>query len=222
MLTAGAAAVLLIGSTIFWFVKNTSTSQQGLPDVKLTQLTANSPENQITSAAISPNGKLLVYIDEQGMHLKTIGTDDVRSLPLPETPNKVNWEVMTTAWFPDSERFLANAHPATQAGNEWSSTGTSAWLFSVHGDAPRKLRDSALSWSVSPDGSSIAFTTNTGARGDRELWFMGPDGGHARKIYEIGEGATVGGDFYFFPDGKRVAYTSNTGSGSTPIDAGDR
>jgi eukaryotic-like serine/threonine-protein kinase len=207
----GAIAAVLIGVAVFWYAKHELTGPNGLPDVKLTQLTANAPENQVTEAAISPNGKLLAYVDEQGMHLKTIGTDDVRSLPLPETPIKVNWEVMTNAWFPDSERFLVNAHPATQVGTQWSSTGTSVWVFSVRADAPRKLRDSALSWAVSRDGASIAFTTNTGPAGDREFWLMGSDGEHARKLYEVGEQATIGGNFYFLPGGKRVAYgTSDT------------
>ena len=209
---SGAIAASLIAVATFWYAKRESPSSAGLPDVKLTQLTANAPENQVTEQAISPNGKLLAYIDDRGMHVKTIGTDDIRTFALPETSIKVNWEIMRTAWFPDSERFLANAHPATQMGSEWSSTGTSVWVFSVNGDPPRHLRDSALSWSVSPDGSTIAFTTNTGTRGDRELWFMGPNGAHARKFEEVGDGATTG-DFYFFPDNERVSYHIDDGSG---------
>lgn len=71
-----------------------------------------------------------------------------------------------------------------------ASTGTTTWVFSGKGGAPRHLRDNALSWSVSPDGSTIAFTTNTGTRGDRELWFMATNGSHARKLYEIGRDFT--------------------------------
>lgn len=211
MFVSGVIAAVLIATAILWYGKHESGPPQGLPDVKLTQLTANAPENQITEAAISPNGKLLAYVDEQGIHLKTIDTDDVRTVPLPQTPIKVNWEVMTNAWFPDSERFLVNTHPATQAGTQWSSAGTSVWVFSVLGDLPRKLRDNALSWAVSHDGSSIAFTTNPGLAGDRELWLMDSDGGRARKLDEVGEQASIGGNFYFLPDGKRVAYaTSDT------------
>ena len=211
MFASGVIAAFLIATASLWYVKHESAPPQGLPDVKLTQLTANAPENQVTEAAISPDGKLLGYVDEQGMHLKTIGTDDVRSVPLPQTPIKVNWEIMTNAWFPDSERFLVNTHPATQTGTQWSSTGTSVWVFSVHGDPPRKLRDNALSWGVSHDGASIAFTTNTGLAGDRELWLMDSEGGHERKLDEVGEQASIGGNFYFLPDGKRVVYaTSDT------------
>ena len=216
ILGGGAFAAVLLAVAIPWLAKYQGTSSQAPPEVKLTQLTANSFENKITESAISPNGKLLAYIDEQGMHLKTIGTDDVRSVPLPETPTKVNWEVMRTAWFPDSERFLVNSHPATQMGSEWSSAGTSVWVFSALGGAPRHLRDNALSWSVSPDGRSIAFTTNTGTRGDREVWFMAPDGGQARKLYEVDQGDTID-NFYFFPDGKRVAYVPSNDSGDSLV-----
>ena len=56
-------------------------------------------------------------------------------------------------------------------------------MVSVLGGAPRKLRDNAFAWSVSPDGSSISFGTNKGKLGDRELWLMGPNGEQARKLY---------------------------------------
>ncbi len=217
MFGAGALAAALIAAAAFWVARHQSKPPSGIADVKLTQLTANSSENQVTESAISPNGKLLAYIDDQGMHLKTIGTEDVHTFPLPPTPIKVNWEIMTNAWFPDSERFLANAHPAKQMGNQWSSTDTSTWVFSVNGEAARHLRDNALSWSVSPDGSTIAFTTNTGTRGDRELWFMAPDGSRARKLYEVGRDSTTGDNFYFFPDGERISYIANTGSGDTLV-----
>jgi serine/threonine protein kinase len=205
---AGAIAAVLIAGAIFWFARRQPISSQALPDIKLTQLTANSPENQVTSASISPDGKFLAYTDAQGMHLKTIGTDEVRSLPLPETPVKVYWEIMTNSWFPDNQRFLANAHPAPQAPSQWSPADTSAWLFSARGDAPRKLRDNALSWAVSPDGSYIAFTTK-----DESLWRMDPNGDQARELFGAGEKVATGGAFYFFPDGKRVSYLTNHGSG---------
>ncbi len=214
---AFAAAALVVGIMIFWFAKHQSMSSQALPDVKLTRLTDNAPENQVTAASISPNGKFLAYIDDQGMHLKTIGTDESRSLALPETSTAVSWEMMTNAWFPDSERFLANAHPATQAPPQWSSTSTSAWIFSVRGDKPGKLRDNAQAWTVSPDGASIAFTTNAGSLGDREAWLIGPNGENARKLLEVGEGATTGAAFYFFPDGKRISYVADDGSGERGV-----
>jgi len=216
VLAAIVVTALLLAGSVFWFFRHQPGSAQPGSDVRAVLLVANSPENQVTGAAISPNGKLLAYVDEQGMHVKTIGADEVRTLFLPETPTKVNWEIMPTAWFPDSERFLANTHPAGQIGPEWSSRDASVWLFSVRGDTPRKLRDSVLSWSVSSDGSSIAFTAKTGPVGDgEEVWLMGPDGAQMRRLDEAAEG--VGGGFYFFPDGKRVSYAINHGTGDSVV-----
>src|SRR5262249_26242025 len=79
----------------------------------------------------------------------------------------------------------------------------------------RKLRDDATAWSVSPDGTSIAFTTDEGQYGDRQAWLMGPDGEQARKLFD-----TDANSFFadcrcpdvgsprgaWSPDGQRLVY----------------
>ncbi len=105
--------------------------------------------------------------------------------------NNVEWEVTSNSWFPDSARFLANAHPPGLAAGTWSSEGTSIWIVSVLGRVPRKLRDNADAYSVSPDGSLISFGTNKGKVGDREIWFMGANGEAARKLYEADENGAL-------------------------------
>ena len=87
----------------------------------------------------------------------------------------VSWEIVPTAWFPDGTSFVANAHPARERAAAWSSQSSSIWIVSVRGGAPRKLRDNAIAWSVSPDGSLISFGTNKGRLGEREIWLMGPE-----------------------------------------------
>jgi len=216
ILAASGIAAMVIASAILWFAKHVPTAGPGLLDIKLIQVTANSPENQVQFFSLSPNGKLLAYIDVQGLHVKTIGTDDARSLRLPETAVKVNWELMYTAWFPDSERFLANAHSATQVDSDWSPIGASAWVFSVRGDPPRKLRENALSWSVSPDASTIALTTSTGTTIDPGVWLMPPDGSQGQRLYETSEGSARD-SYYFFPYGRRVAYVTNDGKGDSLV-----
>jgi Tol biopolymer transport system component len=76
----------------------------------------------------------------------------------------------------------------------------------VVGGASRKLRDDAGAWEVSPDGKWIAFSTNRGKCGDREVWLMGPDGENARKLFfELDEhNGIVGG--VWSPDGHRLLY----------------
>ena len=212
--STGVVALLIV-SMIFWFARRQPSSQT-LPDLKLQQLTINSPENLVTGGAISPDGKYLAYTETKGMHVKLIGTDETRSVSQPEElkNDKVNWEIVSTAWFPDSKRFLANAHPASESPSVWSSQTSSIWIVSVLGGAPRKLRDNALAWSVSPDGSSISFGTNKGRLGDRELWLTGPNGEQTRKLYEVSEQNAIC-CLHFLPNGQRVLYISTDESGDT-------
>ena len=207
-----AVAVLIVASVLVWFAKRQPASSQMVPDLKLRQLTSNSTDNRVTSGAISPDGKYLAYADMKGMYIKNIKTGETRAVPEPEAlkGKNVSWEV-PSAWFPDSTRFLANAHPYTLDTDSWSSKGTSIWVASVLGGPPQKLRDEAITYSVSPDGSSIAFGPNKEVVGGSEIWLMGPDGGQARKLYGADKDADIFG-LIWSPDMQRVIYTRAEGS----------
>ena len=201
---AGIFVVLLI-STFVWIKRRPLSA---LPELKLRQLTFNPPENPVGSGAISPDGKYLAYSDSKGMHIQLLDTGEVHSVPIPDLPEgtKVDWEIIHAPWFPDSTRFLANAHPPGEdEGAGLSSQTSSIWTVSVQGGAPRELRDHAMAWSVSPDGSLIAFGTNKGKFGDRELWLMGPNGEQARKLFDAGELNCLAALFWR-SDGQRVIY----------------
>jgi serine/threonine protein kinase/Tol biopolymer transport system component len=209
---AGVVAVCS-AVVIFWLAKRQPTIP---PQPKLRQLTVNSFENRVISGAISPDGKYLAYTDVNGMYVKVNETGQTRAVPEPEGLNRKNvqWEIVPTAWFPDSARFLANAHPSAQDQNLWSSQDTSIWMVSVLSEVPRKLRDKAMASSVSPDGSLISIATNKSTAGDRELWVMGPSGEHARKLFDAPEGGSVSG-FSWTADSRRVIYAMSDESGLT-------
>jgi serine/threonine protein kinase len=212
-LVSGSVAILLIAGAMFWTARRQPLQPQTPLVQKLRQLTINSEENRVISGAISPDGKYLAYSDLKGMHIKVIETGETHAVPQPEELKNINvdWEIVIT-WFPDNTRFLANAHPPGQTGETWSSSGTSIWIFSRLGGSPKKLRDTAYAYSVSPDGSLISFGTNKGRIGDREIWLMGPTGEQARKIYEAdGEDSLIGG-LNWSPDGQRATYVRTEGS----------
>jgi serine/threonine protein kinase len=217
-LEIAAVVVLFIVGSAFWFAKQQASSRHAVPDLELQQLTINSSENPVMFGAISPDGKYLAYTDAKGMHIKLIASDETQSVSAPKLlqNDQVNWEILATAWFPDSQRFVANAHPANENLGAWSSRTSSIWIVSVLGGPPRKLRDSALAWAVSPDGSSIAFGTNWGKVDTRELWLMGPNGEQARKVYEVSEDNGIC-CLTFFSDGERVSYLSTDDSGQTLV-----
>jgi serine/threonine protein kinase len=203
--TAGVG-VLIIASAAVWFARRQSASEILPPDMKLRQLTTNPPENSVTSGAISPDGQYLAYTDPKGMHIRLIENGETRAVPPPEELDgkDVEWGIIPQ-WFPDSTRFIANSNPAGRSPAYASSQGSSIWILSTLGGPPRKLRDEAIAYSISPDGSAISFGTNKGRLGDREIWLMGPDGEDARKLYETDENGVIC-DLHWFPHGQRVWY----------------
>jgi len=205
--------MLLIVAVGLWF---TRSRPEAVHEFKQRQLTFNSFENSVRSGAISPDGKYLAYTDEKQLYIKLIATGEVLRIPAPDElkDKNVNWAVVSpAAWFPDSARFMANAHPSdVDAGAV--TKGTSTWLVSVLGHTPRKLRDSAEAYSVSPDGSLIAFGTNKGKLGDREISLMNAEGEQARKLYDTDESSAIC-CLTWSGNGKRIIYVKTDASGDT-------
>jgi len=197
--------VLFLASAAFWLAKRQPQSPAALPQLKLRQLTSNSSENGVTGGAISPDGRYLAYTDTVGMRLKLIETGETRSIPQPDEvkSNWVSWDI--AAWFPDGTRFLANAYRQRGDSPNRNSRGASIWMVSLLGGPPHKLRDEAVAYSVSPDGSLVSFGTNPGRRDEHEIWLMQPDGDQARKVFDTDESGEIGG-LQWSQDGQRVIY----------------
>jgi serine/threonine protein kinase len=217
--------LVLVAASLSWLLwqRPTSTAQ---PDGRLRQLTNNSSDNPVISSALSPDGHYLAYADSGGMHIKRIGADDSQPVPQPEAlrGERVVWEVSPPAWFSDSTRFVATSHPAAEEYSgyqtEWSSSTSSIWVVTVSGGAPRKLRDGARAWFVSPDGT-ISFGARKGRIGERELWVMASDGGQARMILDVDDARALC-CLYTFRGGTRIAYnmTDDTGEAVVTRDLG--
>jgi eukaryotic-like serine/threonine-protein kinase len=163
--------VLLLAAGVTWLSNRHAST---LPDLKQRQLTANSSENAVTGAAISPDGKYLAYADLKGIHVTLIETGETKTVPQPESlkGTQVNWWIQS-GWADGGASLIANARPHGER--------PSIWTIPVTGGAPRKLRDDAAAWTVSRDGSWLAFGTNLGKLFYRQMWVMRPDGGQARS-----------------------------------------
>jgi eukaryotic-like serine/threonine-protein kinase len=207
------AAGLVLAGTLTFMLSRPPKTISVAPEIKLRQLTSNSSENPIIGGAISPDGKYLAYSDAKGLHIKLIDSGETRTVPQPKDlkNENVRWDI--GAWFPDSTRLLLNSHPSIEAWNEWNSTNTRIWMVSVLGGAPINLRDHALACGVSPDGTTVSFITNNGKLGEREVWFMGSNGEHARKHYDAKEGTGLG-CWSWSPDGKYYGWILNEASGT--------
>ena len=211
-----AAVVLVIAAS--WFVEPRKDRSLIVSEPKLKQVTVNSFENRVTGGAISPDGEYLAYSDVNGLYIKSMGTGETHAVPPAEEfgRKKVAWEVVTNGWFPDNTRFVANSHPASEDELDWSSQTSSTWLVPVRGGQPEKLRDHAAAYSVSRDGSLIAFGANKGKFGDREIWLMDVNGQNPRKLFESDENSAIFG-LVWLPGGQRVSYSVMNESGGSLV-----
>jgi Tol biopolymer transport system component len=201
--------ILILAVLGFWLAKR-QRAPALRPDLILRQLTANSPENNVSDGQISPDGRYLAYTDHKGLHLKAIETGETHTIPRPkEVPADFQWRC--SAWSPDSSIFLANSWPPTKDPAEIADEDVSIWLIPISSRLPRKLRSRAFAGSFSPDGSQIAFGTNNGGHGPREIWLMDANGEHAHKQFESGDEGTIN-TITWSADGKRMVYARDRGA----------
>ncbi len=206
-IAGGILVSVLLITAGSWMLLHRSTSGP----MQLQELTTNSSENPILHAAISPDGKYLAYGDLTGIQIRLISTGESHTLPRPSALSSTDLWV-PQAWFPDGTHLLASSEHSTT--NEETIT---AWSVSVVGGSAVPLREGALAQSISPDGSTIAFTTGgplhdwtnaaaTIARAGGDIWLMNSQGTAARKIVTAGAGVGYIGSVRWSPDGKRLAY----------------
>ncbi|MBA0087231.1 MAG: winged helix-turn-helix domain-containing protein, partial [Acidobacteria bacterium Pan2503] len=94
--------ILAIGFGLHVGIRASRALQPVLP--KEIRLTANSPDVPVYSAALSPDGRYLAYIDPRGTFLREISTDESHALPLPD-----DFRVHRLSWYPDGSHLLAEA-----------------------------------------------------------------------------------------------------------------
>jgi len=202
MLISSAALILLVLG-LWWLLSNRTQSQKELVQ---RQLTANSPDNPVLAAAISPDGKFLAYSDANGFHLRLISTGETKQLTLPPglaVASAFSGAPATLAaplsWFPDGSKVLITtaAQPAEPP---------SLWAISILGGAARKLREGATAGSFSPDGSQIAFLGDYDSGKAQGIWLSTADGNDQRRILAAQPGE-VFNQVAWAPDGQRLAYS---------------
>jgi DNA-binding winged helix-turn-helix (wHTH) protein/Tol biopolymer transport system component len=163
------------------------------------KLTANSSENKIHSAAVSPDGKYLAYTDDTSTYLKLISTGETHTVPLPPDFSP---RIHIDAWFPDGSHLLvSHQEQLAKQGNGLPGIGHSLWSISVFGGSPRHLADDGAGGSISPDGSHIAFQRSDFGR---EEWVMRSDGTEQVKV--AADKSSWVGSPKWSPDGNRIAY----------------
>jgi Tol biopolymer transport system component len=202
--TIGSFGVVSALVALTWFLLH--RPPQPAAELSQKRLTFNSSENPVDTAAISPDGKYIAYSDPTGIHVKLLSTEEERLIPKPAgIPAAAYWFV--DSWFPDGTQLLA--HIDVPGGHK------SMWTVSVIGQSPKQLREDAVGFGVSPDGTQIAFGPSGTTDYIRELWVMGIHGDNPQKILAAGAREWLHSGNWS-PDGKRLAYIKCLGSSNAP------
>ncbi len=164
------------------------------------QLTHDASENRVVSAAVSPDGRFVAYVDPLGLHISVIDSGDVHDVQLPDDLRRNLWNV---GWFPDGERLIITTFSPDK--------GAVIWLASIFGGTPRQLEsgtNNGVPPVVSPDGASIAYV----GRHRHQLWVMESDGSNPHLL--ISGNTLIFEGVAWSPAGRRLAYSvqhTNTG-----------
>jgi DNA-binding winged helix-turn-helix (wHTH) protein len=197
---AAALAVLVVACASFFGLRSThertlpgqvtAPSSASVPEATapvLNQITRNASALTVITAAISPDGRHLVFDEGGSLRLREVSSGKITELPVPQ-----GTQIQYLTWMPSNDEVLltvVNLH----------SRICEIWRVFLSGAPPRKLVDDAFMAGVSPRGDRIAFT-----RGSFELWTMAPDGSEAELFLEAPPTSRV---FYrpaFSRDGKRI------------------
>lgn len=194
---AFAGVLLLLGAAVS--LRWISTPRPPRPEIKQRRLAGNSGENPVDWPVISPDGKYLAYADDAGIRIKLLATGEIQTIAPPQAlvTRRDSWT--PAAWFPDSTQLLANLLQSGRA---------SIWTVSILRGSSRLLRTQGVAWSISRDGSRIAFTMpaiSSVSAPVEEIWLMGANGEESQRLL-AGDQDTAFRKLVWQPDGERLAY----------------
>lgn len=191
-------AVLLVGlGGLIWQVIKGPPP----PSLVYSQLTTNSAKSPLNTAAISPDGRFLAYVDGRGIFVRDIETREDKQLPTPEgaTLGSPNWSL---AWMPNSSQLLVSG---LLDRGEFESISL---FHPLIGPSPHVIAKEAWFPSVSSDASMIAYIdTET----ERTIWGVSPDGGDPKRILDAPDGNTFD-SICWSPKGRRLAFLETASS----------
>jgi len=187
----GGLAVVLGALGLTWY-KWKSASSVRLTEPTERQLTTNPPEDWVRTAAISPDGKFVAYVDQAGLLLRSIDSGEIHSIPV-DFPHAQIWGIN---WSPEGGKLLLTKGESPETASIWAVT-----LF---GQAKsQRVREGAAEPAISPDGKSLAFIGNS--RHAPEVWVSTINGEAPRKLVPTEEAQRVGSPVWS-PDGNWIAY----------------
>lgn len=134
-------------------------------DYSRRQLTSNSPDLPIATAAISPDGKALAYTELDRVYIAVIGSAERKLLPTPANTLTGNIE-----WYPDNKHLLLSSYDVHQHRSM-------IWTSTIDGTESHEIKSNATNARLSNDGTQICYIHNRS-----QLWIANSDGSNARQI----------------------------------------
>ena len=167
---AGGICLLVAGSLA---VLRWKPHANPVPEPVFHQITTLVPENRATAAALSPDGKLTVFANADGIFLRRENglTTELKSPP--------DFIVDRLAWLPDGSEIVISGFSAV-------TNIPGIWLSSLTGTTLLELRRAGRKANPSPDGTRIAFVS----RDWSEIWVMGASGEMPHSIVNGSAGDT--------------------------------
>lgn len=157
------------------------------------QLTRQVNENRVTTAAISPDGKTLLFATIGGPVYRRRMSDGL-SQPLDSLKGL---RVDRMVWFDDGSKVLINGSLAGALDKDEPGI----WVMPAEGGRPERVASAAKNGVPSPDGSRIAFISPDGSL----LSVASMAGGERRQIRSGGE-TTSFTSLFWSPDGRRISF----------------
>jgi eukaryotic-like serine/threonine-protein kinase len=187
---SAAAALVVAASFLLWshWVRHETKRE-----LVQRELTANPPDDVVTSAAISRDGRYLAYNDHAGrLFLLEIDSGETKSLL--SDPS-----LFVSDWLPDGNHLLV------------AGTGPKSglWKMSTWDGTNRKILNEPTGAVTSPDGLHIAFSRDGG------IWSMRADGEEAHPVLASEPGDEFDA-FDWSPSGRRIAYLRSRRSSQKP------
>ncbi len=203
LLFAVVAASLLIaaGALLLHRVRSRQNDSLAIPSRTFEQATFDEDTDPVTSASISPDGRLLAFSDRQGLTVRLLSRSYDRLLSLPPS-----FKVEDVAWQQQGAALLVSGEDVQGHAQVWSVALTST---------ARMLLENAAHAVASQDGA-IAFTRSKGT----EVWISDPGQTSPRKIADAD-----GGQFHFLlwaPDGRTLLAEHRKTGAAGDNDSSDR
>ncbi len=203
-LVLGVAGFLILGliAGVLWYANGTNSSDAApilLADFSSEQL---SVDGKVVSAAISPDGKNVVY---------TYTADDKASVWLRDLESSTNIQIIP----PSENRYFELAISPdgrtlyfARVQQPWpAEQRPDIYRVSIVGGVPTKIISQAQgSFGLSPDGTRISFRRCSYTETDYcSLWIADSDGKNERRILSRPSPVRIG-DPEISPDGKTIAF----------------